>query len=309
MDRILSVAQVIAPIFIAIFLGICARKKSLLTPEEVRGLQQFVIKFGIPCLLFNSCLTANVSAESLSTMVLLVPMVLAATLWSFHARKKSYPYHNFPQLFCAKETGMLGIPLFMILFGATEAYRMGVLDLAQGIISIPVVSMLAATTGQKLSVGQMVKKLLTAPMLIFSILGLVLNLTGIRDILNQIGIGQIITESTTFLGQPVSALMLFTVGYNFSLGSRDRKTIFRISAIHFVMYIFIGIVIQLALFLVPSVDPLSRWAVAMYATLPASYLAPAVGRTEEDFTVASGVCSILSIFSLLAFCVMAAFVV
>lgn len=309
MDRILSVAQIIAPIFIAIALGVYARKKNLFTAEEVRGLQQFVIKFGIPCLLFNSCLTANVSAESLSTMILLVPMVLVATIWSFHARKKAYPYHNFPQLFCAKETGMLGIPLFMILFGATEAYRMGVLDLAQGIVSIPVVSMLAATTGSKISVGQMVKKLLTSPMLVFSILGLVLNLTGIRDMLNSIGLGQIITDSTTFLGQPVSALMLFTVGYNFSLGSGARKTIFRISAIHFVMYVLIGIAIQLALFLVPNVDPLSRWAVAMYATLPASYLAPAVGRREEDISVASGVCSILSITSLLAFCVIAAFVV
>ena len=46
----------------------------------------------------------------------------------------------------------------------------------------------------------------------------------------------------------------------------------------------------------------------MYATLPASYIAPTVGRTKEDFTIASGVCSILSIFSLLVFCVIAAII-
>ena len=308
MEQILSLAQVIAPIFIAIFLGMFARRKKILSPEDIRGLQQFVMNFGCPCLLFNSCLSATVSPEFLSTMVLLVPMVLASTLWAFHARKKTFPYHNFPQLFCAKETGMLGIPLFMILFGATEAYRMGVLDLAQGMISIPVVSILAASVGERVPIGQMVKKVFTAPLLVFSLLGLFLNLTGIRDILNNLGIGQIITGCTTFLGQPVSALMLFSLGYNFSFSSSDRKTILKITAIHVAIYVLVGIVMELALFLIPDVHPLSRWAVAMYATLPASYIAPTVGRTKEDFTIASGVCSILSIFSLLVFCVIAAII-
>lgn len=309
MEKVITVAQVIVPIFVSIFLGIFARKKAILTPQEVRGLQQFVIQFGIPCLLFNSCLTASVSAESLSTMAILIPLVLASTLWAFHARKKEFPYHNFPQLFCAKETGMLGIPLFMILFGTTEAYRMGVLDLAQGVISIPVISILASRSDEQLSIKQLLKQLFTAPMLVFSLLGLALNLTGIRAILDQAGIGQIITESTTFLGQPVSALMLFTVGYNFSLGKEGRKTIFKISAIHLSIFAIIGIVMQLALFLIPNVNSLTRWAVAMYSTLPASYVAPALGHSDQDFKIASGVCSILSIVSLIVFCFIAVMVI
>ena len=60
--------------------------------------------------------------------------------------------------------------------------------------------------------------------------------------------------------------------------------------------------IQLALFLIPNVDSLTRWSILMYSTLPASYLAPTLGRTEEDFTVASVVCSILTIVSLAVFC-------
>ena len=118
MDKIITVAQVIAPIFVAVFLGILARQKKLLTPEENRGLQQFVINFGLPCVIFNSCLTADIGAESLSSMALTLPFVVLATFASFAARKKRFPFHNFPQLFCAQETGMLGIPLFMILFGA-----------------------------------------------------------------------------------------------------------------------------------------------------------------------------------------------
>jgi hypothetical protein len=46
----------------------------------------------------------------------------------------------------------------------------------------------------------------------------------------------------------------------------------------------------------------------MYSTLPASYLAPTLGRSEEDSTMASGVCSVLTVSSLIVFCVMAAIV-
>ena len=308
MHQILTVIQVVAPIFAAVFLGMIARKKALLTPEENRGLQQFVMNFGLPCVIFNSCLTADVGAESIGTMAMVLPFVLAATLWAFRARKKQLPYHNLPQLFAAQETGMLGIPLFMILFGADQAYRMGILDLTQAVTAYPTIAILSASVGANPSPREIVKKVLTSPLLIMSMLGLALNLTGIGRWLDSVGIGGIITESTAFLGQPISAMMIFSVGYNFSLSKGSRAAIFRVSLIHFVYYAVAGVIIQLGLFLLPNVDALTRWAILMYSTLPASYLAPSLGRSEEDYTMASGVCSLLTIVSLAVFCVIAALV-
>ena len=65
---------------------------------------------------------------------------------------------------------------------------------------------------------------------------------------------------------------------------------------------------QLVLFLVPGVDWLTRIALLMYCTLPASYMAPGLGRSQQDYTVASGVCSLLTVMSLVIFCVITAFV-
>ena len=307
MEKFLTVAQVIVPIFVAIFLGILARRKSMLTPEENRGLQQFVMKFGLPCVVFNSCLTADMGAESLSSMALVLPLVVGSTFWAFHARKK-YPYHNFPQLFSSKETGMMGIPLFMILFGADQAYRIGVLDLTQAVAAYPTIAILAADSGEKLSVPGIVKKVFTSPLVIRSLRGLALNLTGAGEWLDAVGIGGIITETTSFLAQPVSAMMIFSVGYNFSLAKGNRTVIFKIAAIHFVIFAVFCIIIQAGLLLVPNVDALARWAILMYCTLPASYLAPSLGRSEEDYTIASGVCSVLTLVSLAVFCGIAAVV-
>lgn len=308
MEKFLSIAQVIAPILAAVALGMYARRKKLMTPQEVRGLQQFVMKFGLPCVIFNSCLTADIGTESLTSMILVIPSVLLGTLWAFRARKKQLPYHNLPQLFTAQETGMLGIPLFMILFGTAEAYRMGVLDLAQAVTAYPTIAILSAASEANPSPRSIVKNVLTSPLLIMSALGLTLNISGIGTWLDSVGIGSVITECTGFLGQPISALMIFAVGYNFSLEKGSRTVIFKISLGHFLYFALWGLVIQGILCLIPNVDSLTRWAALMYCTLPASYLAPTLGRSQEDFTMASGVCSLLTIPALAVFCIMAAFV-
>ena len=306
MEKILNIAQVIAPILAAVALGIIARRKEIMAAQEVRGLQQFVMKFGLPCVIFNSCLTADIGAESLTSMILVIPSVLIGTLWAFRARKKALPYHNLPQLFTAQETGMLGIPLFMILFGTAQAYRMGVLDLAQAVTAYPTIAILSASTGSNPSLKSIFKSVLTSPLLIMSMLGLALNISGIGTWLDSIGVLGIVTESTGFLGHPISAMMIFSVGYNFSLDRTYRKTIFRISTIHLLWFTLFGLAVQGLLFLIPGIDSATRWVLLLYFMLPASYLAPTLGKSQKDFTVASGVCSVLTLFTLVVFSIMAA---
>ena len=307
MDKILNIAQVVLPILMAVALGIIARRRKLMTAQDIQGLQNFVMQFGLPCVIFNSCLTADIGAESLTSMVLVLPSVLLGTLWAFRARKK-LPYHNLPQLFTAKETGMLGIPLFMILFGADQAYRMGVLDLAQSMTAIPTIAILTAATGENVSPAYVVKRVFSSPLMILSILGLTLNISGVGAWMDSVGLRDVLTECTGFLGQPISALMIFAVGYNFSLEKESGAAIFRLSLTHFVYFALWGLVIQGLLFLVPGVDALTRWAILLYTTLPASYLAPSLGRKQEDYTMASGVCSVLTIPALIVFCIIAVIV-
>ena len=65
---------------------------------------------------------------------------------------------------------------------------------------------------------------------------------------------------------------------------------------------------QLVLCLIPNVDIMPRCAAALYCALPARYLSPGLGKGKEDYTVASGVCSLTTATCLLVFCAMAAFV-
>lgn len=306
MDKLLSVLQVVAPIFTAIALGIFARKKQIISSRENQGLQQYVLNFGLPCVLFNSCLTADLGAEAVTSMALVTPLLLLSTLWAFRARKGRFPFHNLPMLFSAQESGMLGIPLLITLFGESQAWRMGVLDLAQVPVAIPVMAILSSNAGESPTLSQIIKKVFRSPLLLMSLLGLTLNLSGAAAWLDSTGAGPVITGATGFVAQPVSAAMLFSVGYNFSLGEGNRKSILGVAMAHLGMLTAFCLVIQGLLFLVPDVDVLTRWTVLLYCALPASYIAPSLGRTEEDRTVASSVCSVLTVVTLVIFCLIAA---
>ena len=64
----------------------------------------WILQFCLPCVIFRSCLTADISAQTVGSMVLVAPLVILATLWSFRARKNQFPYVNLPMLFSCNLT-------------------------------------------------------------------------------------------------------------------------------------------------------------------------------------------------------------
>lgn len=306
MENLFDVATVIAPIFVTVYLGMTARKKALITPEGVQGIQQFVLNIALPCLIFNSVLTAKVGAESLAVMALLFPFVLGTTLWAFRIGRKKYPYKNLPMMFGAQESGMLGVPLYLILFGSANIYHMVILDLTQAIVGHPTIAILSCDAGDSPKTSAILKKILASPLVIACLVALGLNLSGAAIPLLESNIGQVISEATTFLGQPVSTLMIFSVGYNLSLSAENRGEILKLCLIRLLTYAAIGGVLQMLLFLIPNITAMTRWAMLLYCFLPASYIAPSLGKTEQEQTVASGVSSLLTVVTLAVFCAIAA---
>lgn len=305
MNKFFAVLEVILPIFATVALGVFARRREILTKEQVRGLQNFVTKFCLPCVLFNSCLGATLELQSLTTMLCSAVTVFCASLFAFRLRKGPFPYSNLPMLFCAQESGMLGIPLYMTLFGVNYMYRIGVLDVAQSFIAISVMALLGTASGESASVSKIIKSVFRSQFLIASLCGLALNFTGAIGVLNKIGVGRLLTATTSFLAEPISAVMLFSVGYNFSLDRSNRKTIFRLSAIHFAFFSAFGALALLLVSVLSNADRYTVWALILHFTLPASYLSPGFAKTDEEATVSASVCSLLTVVSLAIFCVAA----
>lgn len=308
MTQLIAIARVVLPILICAGLGMLARKKQILTAEQNTGIQRFVLKFCVPCVLFNSCLDAEVTGQTLVSMAMLIPLLLLSLFWALRMRKKDgWRFHNLPQLFSSHETGMLGIPLFIILFGVENAYHMGVLDIAQAFVSVPVITLLSADTGRG-GVKEMLRGIFTSPILIMGVLGFVLGLSGGMDVLDGWGVGLVIRDITGFIAAPVSAAMLFSIGYNFTLSGEDRRGVFRLCGAYLVSTAVMLVVMEGVLLLLPGTQMYTRMAVLLYCLLPGSYLAPGLGRTEQEHRLFSGACSMLTLVTMAGFCVMSVFV-
>ena len=73
MEKWSAVAQVVAPIFASVLLGILAKRRKLIAGEAVKGMQQYVMTFGLPAVIFNSCLNAAINAQSLISFAMVLP--------------------------------------------------------------------------------------------------------------------------------------------------------------------------------------------------------------------------------------------
>ena len=109
MEKWSAVAQVVAPIFAAVLIGVWARRKELLTHREVKGMQQYVMNFGLPCVLFNSCLSATMNAASVVSFVMVFTTILSSVLFAFFVLRKKMPYHNLPMMFAAQVRSLISM--------------------------------------------------------------------------------------------------------------------------------------------------------------------------------------------------------
>ena len=309
MDALLSTLEIILPIAATLLLGVYARRTGMMSGDAAGGMQRYAIRFGLPCVMFTACLTGDFGAETVTSVALVTPVLAVTALLCFRARRRGglMAFHNLPALLATQESGMLGIPLFLLLFGPGQVYRMAALNMAQGFISIPLIAILSAQDGKSLSPGKLLWKTVSSPLLLAMVLGLALNLSGGGAWLDASGIGPVLTATADFIATPVSAVILFSIGYNFSLSRKGLPAILQVCSLHLAVCAALFLIVEGGLFLVPNTAAETRWAVLLFCLLPAGYIAPGLGRDQEEYTLASGVCSLTTVVTMAGFLAMTVF--
>ena len=214
MEKVLSVIAVIMPILGAMYLGMLCRKKKFLTREGVDALKKVIINLTLPFALFASFATAEYTLNSLIVPVIMYVICTVMLGLGFLVIRISRTKSKLsPFLASGFEAGMLGIPLFGLLFPG-QASKFAILILGQEIFVFTLYKMLL--TG-KTSPKAIVKDFLTSPTLIAVILGLIVGATGLFDKLGDWGVAGIVTSVTDFLSAPTAMIILLTVGYDLVL--------------------------------------------------------------------------------------------
>ena len=214
MDKVISVLETALPVFLALAMGMLCRKKNFISRDGVDTLKKVIINLTLPFALFASFATAEYTLNSLIVPVIIfVTCTIMLGLGFLVIRITRTKSKLSPFLASGFEAGMLGIPLFGLLFPG-QASQFAILILGQEIFVFTLYKMLL--TG-KTSPKAIIKDFLTSPTLIAVILGLIVGATGLFNKLGDWGVAGIITSVTDFLSAPTAMIILLTVGYDLVL--------------------------------------------------------------------------------------------
>lgn len=219
----IQLAAKILPIILLIVVGALLKQRNFLSVNTVNELKKLVVNFALPALLFLAFLNTDFEAKHLWIILImffvnLVMLVFGSIFHLFVA--KSEPY--FPLMFTGFEMGMLGFSLFGTVYGVQNLSTMGILDLGQELyVWFALATLLLHLRDGAASIANVTLSFVTSPVIIGILLGVGLNLLGLRSFLTSNVMTGAILTAITMLSQITIPLILIIIGYQLNLHFRE----------------------------------------------------------------------------------------
>ena len=213
MATLISVLRTALPVFITLAMGMLFRSKNFISREGVDTLKKVVINLTLPFALFSAFATAEYTLSAL-----VIPAVMYAAcgvmllLGFLAARLQRSASKLSPFVSACFEAGMLGLPLFALLFPEENISHFALLMLGHDLFVFTLYKTLLVG---KTSGKGIIKDMLTSPTLIGVLLGLAVGATGLYRQLHTWGVGDILDGVTSFVSAPTAAIILLCMGYDF----------------------------------------------------------------------------------------------
>ncbi len=213
MGIVISVLETALPVFVMLIMGMVFRSRNFISREGVDTLKKVVVNLTLPFALFSAFATAE---YTLSAVVIPVVVYIACgvmlVLGYLAAKLQKSASNLSPFVSACFEAGMLGLPLFALLFPDKSISHFAILMLGHDLFVFTLYKTLLVG---KTSVKSIVKDMLTSPTLIGVLLGLLVGATGLYGQLHNWGVGGILDGVTGFVSAPTAAIILLCMGYDF----------------------------------------------------------------------------------------------
>lgn len=272
---VLSILQMVLPVLAAIGLGALCRHKKLFGEEGLAGLKTIVGKITLPAVLFYAYFTAEYSGKIALTFVTVFIACVLGLAAGFFLRRFMKPFEKFlPFLLTEFEAGMLGYALFNLLYpGQTHIFAM--IDIGQTFCTFTVfLAVLKAVNGEKVSLKELGRNMITNVVLVCMILGAGLGVLGVGRLAMASAAGPVITELMQFLAAPTSMLILIIVGYELSLNKTLLSPVLKTAGLRLAVMLPLLALTALTVFAFIPFDKQLFAAMLLAFTLPAPFVLP-----------------------------------
>jgi len=252
MDQAAQIINRVLPILLLIILGYWIRRTHFLSQGTIDDIKKLVINFALPSVLFISFLNIQLELKYLVLFIILFMLcMLLYWLGKFLKRQFNIQHTYFPFMTTGFEYGMLGISLFGAAYGLENIGYIAIVDLGHEIFiwSVFLALLLMQRDGIQDS-KLLIKSFLKSPVSIAILLGILLNIMGVKGLLYQLPVTGALMETLKYLGGLTIPLILIIVGYGIKfdrLGFKDASLVvaLRLSiliplALILIVYLFRG---------------------------------------------------------------------
>ena len=306
MSIFLAVLPTILPVAAALLLGVVLKRTGLVSRNGINAVKTIVGNITLPALLLGVFSRVHYSLSSMILTAMVYLMCCGTVLLGRALSKPLGLKSPFAAITCGGyEGGMLGYALFALLYAGNTA-EFAILDLGGGLF---INTMLRVWINQASSRHQnrheIVREVFTSPGVLAILGGILLGATGLYAKFADWGVQKIFDSTIDFIGTPTSAVILFTVGYDLSLDELKRPACVKTLLLRLMSQaIVLAAAIPLCLFVLHT-SQMTINALIFLCLLPCSFMLPVFADEPEERSYISGVISVQTLFTILAFVVMA----
>lgn len=303
-----QVLGIVLPVILMLAAGMFLRRRGVLTEDGIGTIKELLMKIFIPAIVFKTFYSTFFTWKSL----ILVAAMFVVTIVTYQigrvvGKRIGLSSDLFPYLCTSIEGGQMGFALFILLFGQDELYHLALLDLGNALILFTVILTrlrLRAESDRQYSRKEIARSLIT-PINVAILTGIIISATGLGRVITNSSFGTVLNSILSFVGGPVSVLILLVVGYGLSFRKiRWSETIRTIAARLAIMAVFGVGVFVLAWALFPF-DILYRYAVVMAFVLPPSYIYAMFAKDESEEAYLGAVLALYTVITLIGFVIVA----
>lgn len=308
------ILNTIAPVFLVIFAGYAFARTGLLSGAVQAGLMQFVLRVGIPALLFRTMVDARPpGGETLRLWgvyfgALAVVWLASAAITHFVLRRPKEDQPMVGMSACFGNIVLLGIPIALAIYGPEAATPLAVITSIHTVVlwltatlHVEAVSEHATATARSL-LRELATNLLTNPIIIAILAGTLWRQTGI-------GLGDAPRATVDLLAQAGVPCALFALG----LSLRDfslRGQVPTLAALLLLKLVALPLLVWVLAFQVVRLDPLWAGVAVLFAACPtgvnAFLLANQYGRVINSTSGAIALGTALSVGTMTALLILIA---
>lgn len=298
----MEILAIVLPVFLILGLGMLCGRLGLIAREGMEGIKQLATSFLLPVVLVNALGTAEYSPATLLLVGVMLLVLTAALLAGYLLRpllggRGAY----LPFLTTTYEGGMMAYPLYIALCGAGALSNIAALDMANCVFTFTVYLALITATGQGRCSGRdLLHTVLRAPAMYGVALGILLGVTGLLPTLLASPAAPVYQAAIDMLTTPVSALILFCVGYDLRL---DRQVLSAAGLTALFRLLLQTTLLAVVWFLLSPLFAVREQQIALvlYLYMPPCFMAPLYAQGENHKAYASTALSLYTLLSLVAF--------